>query len=94
MNLNKVFRHRYTGYFLNGLTVLLLFSAVVHVGDRVYTLESEGCKAYYSKFAGVESFEFTRFVNRSERKELLGMNKEEEKLLNNSSKTNYSSIIR
>lgn len=65
VNLREVFRHRYTGYFLEVLKFAVLLVGFLHVADRVHTLDSQGCKAYYGKFNGVKDFTDVRFFSES-----------------------------
>lgn len=78
MNLGEWFNHRYTGYFLEAAKFLVLLGAVLHVGDRIHTLETGGCEAYYSEFSDFEDFSNKKFFNRSERKELIEPEEEPE----------------
>lgn len=73
MSLRDLWRHRYTGYFLEFLKFAVLLAAVLHVGDRVITAQTGGCMVYYADFNGVDSFKDVEFMSKSEYKEFKSM---------------------
>lgn len=66
----KVLKHRYSGYFLDLVYVLALFSVLVFSFQGITDLESGGCKHYFEG-KGLEVTEFTVFMNETEYKNWL-----------------------
>lgn len=82
----NVLNHPYTGYLLQAALIVVLLLGNIHVFDRLNTLESDGCKAYYSKFNGVDDFSDKRFFSEDGWKEF----QKERRSLGYSGSVNYS----
>lgn len=77
MKLRELLKHRYTGYGLRILFVLVLVFGVFHVDDRSSTLNSGGCKAYWTEFGGIKDFSYYRLLSSEEKAKLLTPSKPE-----------------